>query len=51
MRPLEPKLVEKQVEEVSTKVKEAKDAELEVDMWEDTATMELLLNTRDCVVI
>ena len=51
MRPLEPKLVETQVEEVATKVKEAKDAELEVDLWEDTSTMELPLNTRDCVVM
>ena len=40
--------------EVTTKAEEAdevEEAEVEVDLSEDTVTMDWLLNTRDCVVL
>ena len=40
--------------EIATKAEEAnevKEAEVEVELPEDTITLELLLNTKDCVVI
>ena len=40
--------------EVATKAEEAKEAdvaEVEVELPEDTVTLEILLNTRDCAVI
>ena len=43
--------MEKEVLKVSTKAEEAKDYELEVYLPEDTVTMELPLNKRDCVVL
>ena len=43
--------MEKEVVEVSTKAKETEEAEVEVDMPEDTVTLELLLNIRECVVL
>ena len=43
--------MEKEVVEVSTKAKETEEAEVEVDMPEDKFTLEILLNTRDCVVL
>ena len=43
--------MEKEVAEVSTKAEEDKEAEVEVDMPEDTVTMKILINTRDCVVL
>ena len=48
--------MEKEVEDVATKVEEVEEAEeaddamVEVDLAEDIVTMWILLNTRDCVV-
>ena len=38
------------MEEVDTKVKEAREENAEVDIPEETVTLELLPNIRDCVV-
>ena len=46
--------MEKEVVEVATKEKKAEEveeAEVEVDLAHDTVNMELILNTRDCVVL
>ena len=40
--------MEKKLVEVATK---AEEAEVEVELPEDIVTLELLLNTRDCVVL
>ena len=42
--------MEKEVVEVATKAEETEEAEAEVEMTEDTVTMELLLSKRYCVV-
>ena len=38
------------MKEVATKDEESKESEVEVDLPEDTVTMDILLNTRECVV-
>ena len=38
------------MEEVATKAEESKETEVEIDLPEDTVTMDILLNTRECVV-
>ena len=38
------------MEEVDTKIKEAREENVEVDITEETVTLELLPNIRDCVV-
>ena len=43
--------MEKEVLEVATKVEEVEEAKVEVELPEDTVTLEVLLNTRDCVVL
>ena len=42
--------MEKEVEEVVTKAKKDEEAEVEVDLKEDRVTLEILLNTKDCVL-
>ena len=48
---LEPKLWKKEVEEVATKAKEVEQNEVKVELPEDTVTLDLLIHTRDCVVL
>ena len=51
---MEPKLVGKEVVEVGIKAEEAEEveeSEIEVELTENTFTLEILLNTRDCVVV
>ena len=46
--------MEKEVVEVATKAEEADEvekSEVEVELPEDTVTMEILLNTKNCVVL
>ena len=42
--------MEKEKEEVDTKAEEFDDAGVEVEILEETVTMEVLPNIRDCVV-
>ena len=51
IRYLQSKLVEKEVVEVATKVKEVKEFNAEVELPDDKVTLELLLNTKECVVL
>ena len=51
---MEPKIVGKEVVEVGIKAEEAEEveeSEIEVELTENTFTLEILLNTRDCVVV
>ena len=43
--------MEKEVVGVATKNDEAEEAEVEVDLQEDKITLDVLPNTRDCVVL
>ena len=51
---MEPKIVGKEVVEVGIKAEEAEEveeSEIEVELTENTFTLEILLNTRDYVVL
>ena len=41
----------KEVVDVATKAEESKEAKVETELPEDTINIELLLNTRNCVVL
>ena len=43
--------MKKEVEEVVTKAKELEETKVEVDLPEDEVTLEILQNTRNCVVV
>ena len=43
--------MEKEVVEVASKDDETKEAEVEIELPGETVTMEIVLNTRECVVI